>query len=51
MAEGCTYELIPWEQAAEVLEKVIRFRENHHQYERPDDVNALVRLFPGVKVR
>ncbi|MDP6698143.1 MAG: hypothetical protein QGH25_00720 [Candidatus Latescibacteria bacterium] len=51
MAEECTYERIPREQAAEVLEKVIRFRENHDQYERPDDVNALVRLFPGVKLR
>ena len=31
--------------------KVICFRENYDQYERPDDVNALVRLFLGVEVR
>ena len=51
MAEECTYERIPQEQAAEILENVVRFRSNYDQYKRPDDVNALVRLFPSIQVR
>ena len=51
MAEECPYERIPQEQAAEILENVVRFRSNYDQYKRPDDVNALVRLFPSVQVR
>ena len=51
MAEECPYERIPQEQAAEILENVVRFRSNYDQYKRPDDVNALVRLFPSVQMR
>lgn len=51
MAEECTYDRIPQEQAAEILDSVIRFRKSYDQYERPDDVNALVRLFPSVQLR
>ena len=31
MAEECTYERIPQEQVAEILENVVRFRSNYDQ--------------------
>ena len=50
MVEECTDDRIPQEQAAEILDSVIRFRKNYDQFEKPDDVNALVRLFPSVQL-
>ncbi len=51
MVEECTYDRIPQEQAAEIVDNVIQFRKNYDQYEKPDDVNALMRLFPSVQLR
>ena len=50
MEEECTDDRILQEQAAEILDSVIRFRKNYDQLEKPDDVNALVRLFPSVQL-
>ena len=51
MVEECTYDRIPQEQAAEIVDNVIQFRKNYDQYEKPDDVNALMCLFPSVQLR
>ncbi len=51
MVEECTDDRIPQEQAAEILDSIIRFRKNYEQFEKPGDVNALIRLFPCLQLR
>jgi len=46
MVEECTDDRIPQEQAAEILDSVIRVRKNYEQFEKLGDVNALMRLLP-----
>ena len=48
MVEECTYERIPQDEVAAILDNVIEFRTSYEQYEKPDDVNSLMRLFPSV---
>ncbi len=50
MVEECTDDRIPQEQAAEILDSVIRVRKNYEQFEKPGDVNALIRLFPCLQL-
>jgi hypothetical protein len=44
-------DLVPGYRAEERLEAVVRFRRLWPRYEKPDDVNALVKQFPRVSVR
>lgn len=44
-------ERVPADRAEAVLEQVLHFRQSYDRYEKPDDVNALLGLFPSVHVR
>lgn len=50
MKNGCRYERIPQEPAEEILERVLEFRDSYDQYEKPEDVNTLLSLFPHVSL-
>ena len=45
------FEAISEEYAAGILTKVLAFRDQWQEFEKPDDVNALVQIFPRVSVR
>ncbi len=44
-------ERVPEDRAEAVLEQVLQFRQSYDCYEKPDDVNALMGLFPSVHIR
>lgn len=45
------FEPIPEESADDILTRVLAFRTRVQEFEKPDDINALVEIFPHVKVR
>jgi len=45
------YVRVSQEPAEEILKKVLAFRDSYDQYEKPDDVNFLLSLFPRVRLR
>lgn len=50
MEKGRMYERIPQEPAEEILKRVLEFRNSYDQYEKPEDVNTLLSLFPRVSL-
>jgi|APSaa5957512622_1039677.scaffolds.fasta_scaffold07516_2 hypothetical protein len=51
MGKNGGYERVPQEPAEEILKRVLAFRDSYDQYEKPDDVNFLLSLFPQVGLR
>jgi len=51
MGKDYRYERLPPEPAEAILERVLEFRSCYDRYEKPDDVNALLGLFPQVSLR
>lgn len=45
------YERVPSDGAVDLLEQVLEFRETYEQFEKPEDVNHLLGLFPLVGIR
>ena len=50
MEKDCRYERVPQEPAEEILERILEFRSRYDQYQRPEDVNFLLGLFPHVSL-
>lgn len=50
MTQAHAYQCLPPEPADALLERVLAFRGQYDQYVRPDDVNALLRFFPQVRL-
>ena len=48
---GAMFEAISEVSADDILTKVLAFRTRWQEFETPDDVNALVQIFPHVNVR
>lgn len=48
MEKDCRYERLPPGPAEAILERVLEFRSGYGRYGKPDDVNALLGLFPRV---
>ena len=51
MGKDYRYERLPPGPAEAILERVLEFRSCYDRYEKPDDVNALLELFPRVSLR
>ena len=51
MGKDRRYERLPPGPAEAILERVLEFRSCYDRYEKPDDVNALLELFPQVSLR
>ncbi len=45
------FEPLPETSTDGLLDEVLRFRSHYDRYEKPDDINALIGLFPNVSVR
>ena len=51
MEKDCRYERVSQELAEGILERVLEFRDQYDQYQRPEDVNALLSMFPEVSLK